>query len=142
MLLTQDKSICEKRQKIVVSKDDRQSRVHRAINPQQKYDLRHYKLDGNLIKYQTCCDFLLLNDSLKKAYFIELKGENIDEAVEQLESTALKLRSELKDYICLYRIVSSRVPTHKVHSTKYRKFQEKCGARLITKSRKMEEELN
>lgn len=48
MLLTQDKSICEKRQKIVVSKDDRQSRVHRAINPQQKYDLRHYKLDGNL----------------------------------------------------------------------------------------------
>ena len=142
MLLTQDKSICEKRQKVVVSKDDKQSRVHRAINPEQKYDLRHYRLDGDLIKYEKCCDFLLLNDSLQKAYFIELKGENIDEAVEQLEAAALKLRSELKDYLCLYRIVSSRVPTHKVHSMKYRKFQEKCGARLITKSKRLEEILN
>lgn len=139
MILTQEKSKCEKNQKIVVSKDAGQSREHRAKNPEQKYDLRHYKLDGEIFVQEKCCDFLLLNDTLEKAYFIELKGENIEEAVEQLEESALKLKSELRGYEFLYRIVSSKVVTHKVRNTKYRKFQEKCGARLITKSKVLEE---
>lgn len=35
------------RQAIVVSRDDRQSREHWAINPERKYDLRHYRLDNS-----------------------------------------------------------------------------------------------
>lgn len=35
MLLTQDKSLCESRQKIIVSRDAGTQRKHRANNPQQ-----------------------------------------------------------------------------------------------------------
>lgn len=139
MLLTNEKSLCKKRQAIVVSRDDRQSREHRATNPERKYDLRHYRLDGGLVKNETGCDFLLINDSVQKAYFIELKGENIDDAVDQLEASAKKFESELRGYMMLYRIVSSRVLTHKIHGSKFRKFQEKCGTRLKMKNQKLEE---
>lgn len=61
MLLTKERSLCEKNQSIVVSKDRGNPREHRAINPNRQFDLRHYKLDGELVKYETCCDYLLLN---------------------------------------------------------------------------------
>ena len=142
MLLTQEKSLCEKKQAIVVSRDVKQSRVHRAINPEREFDLRHYKLDGDIVQNETSCDFLLLNDSLKKAYFIELKGENIDEAVAQLEASEKKFASELGDYKFLYRIVCSKALTHKIRKPHYSKFAEKCGTRLITKERILEETLD
>lgn len=141
MLLTKEKSLCGKNQAIVVSKDARQAREHRAKNPGRAYELRQYKLDGDMVRNETCCDFLLLNDSLKKAYFIELKGENIDDAVDQLEAGAKKFGPELGGYLWLYRIVSSRVLTHKVRSSKFRKFQEKCGSRLKMKTQVLEETL-
>lgn len=142
MLLTQDKSRCDINQAIVVSKDAGQAREHRALNPDRKFCLRHYKLDGDIVKNQTCCDFLLVNDSSKKAYFIELKGENVEEAVDQLQASATRFSSELSGYTFLYRIVCSRVLTHNVQKTKFRKFKEKCGKNLQTKVGKLEEKLD
>lgn len=49
MLLSPDASLCEKNQAIVVSRDKGKVE-HRAINPQGQFDLRHYQLDGALIK--------------------------------------------------------------------------------------------
>ena len=108
MLLTPDKSLCEKRQAIVVSRDKGEQREHRANNPQRQFDLRHYKLDGALIQQATCCDYLLVNDSRKKAYLIELKGGKIDQAIKQLEAGEQKCKAELKGYTFLYRIVCSK----------------------------------
>lgn len=142
MLLTQDKSLCGKNQAVVVSKDDGQPRMHRAVNPKRKYDLRHYKLDGDIVKNEICCDFLLVNDSMKKAYFIELKGKNIDHAVDQLEAGEKKFGSELCDYMFFYRIVSTKVRTHKINSSKFRKFQEKCKKRLLVREQMLEEILD
>lgn len=142
MLLTQEKSLCDKKQAIVVSRDARQSREHRATNPKRAFDLRHYKLDGDLVKNETSCDYLLLNDSSKKAYFIELKGENIDEAVDQLEASEKKFAPELGDYKFFYRIVCSKALTHKIHKPKYLKFKEKCGSSLRTKESILEETLD
>lgn len=130
MLLTPDKSLCEKKQAIIVSKDRGSQVQHRATNPQRAFDVRHYKLDGDLVTQEKCCDFLLTNDTSKNAYFIELKGGNVDEAVSQLEAGAEKFRGELKGYNFLYRIVCSKAKTHNIRSTKFRKFQEKCGERL------------
>ncbi len=142
MLLVTEDSLCEKNQAIVVSKDKRTQREHRASNPQRRFDLRHYKLDGELFKQTRCCDFLLVNDSRNKAYLIELKGENIDEAVNQLESGEQKCKDELKGYIIFYRIVCSKAKTHKIQGVKFRKFKEKCGARLILKENILEEVLD
>ncbi len=142
MILIPEKSICEKNQSIVVSKDKGTQREHRAINPNRRFDLRHYKLDGDVFKQMKCCDFLLINDSTKKAYLIELKGGNIDEAIEQLESSEQKCKKELKEYDFFYRIVCSKVRTHKIQSGKFRKFKEKCGKKLITKENVLSESLD
>lgn len=131
MLLTPEKSLCKKNQSTVVSRDKREQREHRAENPQRKFNLRHYRLDGDLIQQKTCCDFLLINDSRKKAYFIELKGKNIDDAPEQLEAGEEKCRAELKGYTFFYRIVCSKAKTHKLQNNKIRRFKEKCGKRLV-----------
>lgn len=142
MFLTPENSLCEKKQAIVVSKEKGNQREHRATNPQRKFDLRHYKLDGNVFKQTKCCDFLLVNDSRNKAYLIELKGGNIDDAVEQLEAGEQKCRDELKGYIFFYRIVCSKARTHKIQSVKFRKFKEKCGVRLMMKENILSELLD
>ena len=142
MFFTPDKSICDTNQHIVVSKDKGNQREHRATNPQRFFNLRHYKLDGEIFNQIKCCDFLLINDSTYKAYLIELKGGNIDEAVEQLEAGEQKCKSELGRYTFLYRIVCSKAKTHKIQSVKFRKFQEKCGKRLIMKENVLNETLN
>ena len=103
MQLTTEKSLCEEKQKLIVSKDKGTSREHRAKNESGRYNVRHYKLDGDIVKQQKCCDYLLLNDTRKNAYFIELKGRNIDEAAAQLTNGAKLFRSELKDYEFFYR---------------------------------------
>lgn len=131
----------EKNQAIVVSRDKGAQREHRAINPERKFDLRHYRLDGDLIKQTTCCDFLLVNDSNRKAYFIELKGGNIDDAVDQLEAAEKKCKVELVGYVFFYRIVCSKARTHKIRDTKFRKFKEKCGERLKMKENSLVETL-
>ena len=118
MLLSPDASLCEKNQAIVVSRDKGKVE-HRAINPQGQFDLRHYQLDGALIKQTKCCDYLLINDSRRKAYFIELKG-----------------------YVFFYRIVCTKARTHKVQDPKFRKFKEKCGPRLQMKVNCLEEKLD
>lgn len=141
MLLTQDKSLCESRQKIIVSRDAGTQRKHRANNPQQKYNVRHYKLDGNIISQRTCCDFLLINDSFKNAYFIELKGGNIDEAVPQLEAGYQLFRSELTGYKFYFRIVPSKVRTLDLQKNKFRKFKDQWGSRLQYKTDILEETL-
>lgn len=142
MLLSPEKSICERNQKIIVSRD-RGSRVeHRATNQDGVFDVRHYRLDGELIHQEKCCDYLLINDTSKKAYFIELKGGNVDEAVVQLEAAAEKCKGELKGYSFWYRIVCSKAKTHKIKSNKYRKFMEKCGKRLKCQEGTMNEVLN
>lgn len=141
MRLTADQSLCGIRQSIIISKDRGTARKHCAKNPGQKYCVRQYKLDGGLVSQQTCCDFLLTNDTLKKAYFIELKGGNVDGAIPQLEAGAGLFRSELTGYEFYFRIVSSKVRTHDVKNNKFRKFKDKWGNRLICKTDYLEETL-
>jgi len=142
MFFAPENSLCEKHQSIVVSQDNGSARKHIANNPKKIFDLRHYKLDGGVFKQTKCCDFLLLNDTQKKAYLIELKGGNIDDAVEQLEEGERKVKNELKGYTFFYRIVCSKAKTHKINGTTYRKFKEKCGSRLVLKVALLEETLD
>ena len=50
--------------------------------------LTKYRVDGCLINDERPkCDYLLLNCSKKKSYFIELKGSDLIKAVEQINSS-------------------------------------------------------
>lgn len=141
MFLTQEISCCKTNQAVVLSQDSGETRKHYAYNPGGNFNLRHYKLDGELFKQSKCCDYLLVNDSCKKAYFIELKGKALDAAVVQLEAGEEKCKGELTGYSFLYRIICSKAKTHQINSTKVRKFKDKHGKRFMIKEERMEETL-
>ena len=85
-MLDKYKSMCQERQKIIVSRDQGAARVHQARNVDSDL-VRHYQIDGYVICDPSVrkCDFLLLDDTKKKAYLIEVKGTDIKHAVGQLE---------------------------------------------------------
>ena len=80
-------------------------------------------------------------DSLRRAYLIELKGRNIDEAVPQLQAGKRILSPELREYDFYYRIVCSKVNKNDQMKNKFRKFQDACGSHLKYTSVQMEEKL-
>ncbi len=90
------------RQKTIVSRDKRSDCRHIAQNIIRQNKLRsgvrQYKIDGNIIKAGNKCDYLVLNDDLKTAYLIELKGNKIHDAIKQLEDTL----QMMKDTIILF----------------------------------------
>lgn len=126
MMLENAKSLCEERQKIIISKDVKSRCEHRAHNSKQKL-VRHYQIDGGVITDKTVqkCDFLLLNDDDKVAYLIELKGTHILNAVKQIQQTEQHLKEDLKGYKLKYRIVY-KANTHALRDSEYTKF---CRAR-------------
>ena len=117
-------------------------RKHIAHNPEGRYEVRHYRLDGDIVKNEVCCDFLLLNDSCMDAYYIELKGRDLVHAVEQVEAGRQKFKESLKDYSAYFRIVTSKTRTQDLHSEKFRRFQRTVGKeRIIVKTNIIEETL-
>ena len=68
--------------------------------------VRQYKINGNIIIVRNRCDYLVLNDDLKTAYLIELKGSKIPHAIKQLDDTFNIMKDNLPDYTffqnCLY----------------------------------------
>ncbi len=139
MILTKEKSICEERQKEIVSKEH--GREHRGLNRKYGYSVRQYRLDGGLFHQEKCCDYLVLNDSTRNAYFLELKGRNVSDAVEQLEAGRDKVIGELSGYDLYYRIIGSKMRTHELDTPKMRKLKEKYKGKLVYKSIKYEEEI-
>ena len=53
------------------------------------------------------CDYIVLNDDLKTAYLIELKGSHIKSAFVQLENTDKNLREALKEHKVCWRVICS-----------------------------------
>lgn len=120
MPLDGDSSLCEERQPGIVSRDAKGRREHRALNMDACL-VTQYRIDGDVIRDASiCCDFLVMNDDRRDAYLIELKGSDIDHALDQLEATAARFQTELREYRVRYRLVCSRVKTQAMHSTKYK----------------------
>lgn len=141
MILSNATSICQKNQKIIISSENR--RTHIANNPDGRFDVRHYRLDGVLIRNQRCCDFLLVNDTSRKAYYIELKGQDVQKAVEQVLAAEKLCSAELKGYLSHYRIIPSKAKTKELQSMSYRRLLEKVGGtRFKCKSVQMTETLD
>ena len=102
-------SLCEERQRIIVSRYKRTRREHRAVNPDSCH-VSQYKIDGNVVSDSSIrCDYLVMNEDRRNAYLIELKGSDIEHALDQLEVTAERLQKQLQGYCIRYRLVCSRV---------------------------------
>lgn len=123
---------------LVVSKE--KNRDHRGKNLDKNL-VCQYKLDGKVFQNETSCDFLLLNREKKTAYFIELKGRNIEHAIKQLEDSYEKLKEELQDHQVNFRIVASNIGKPALQSMKYKRFSYCHEGRIKMKTTSMEENI-
>ena len=72
------------------------------------HKIRQFKIDGEVIAKNADtirCDYLLLNDEAKRAYYIELKGSDLEKAIQQIESTVQMLQDSLTGYATYRRII-------------------------------------
>lgn len=72
------------------------------------HKIRQFKIDGEVIAKNADtirCDYLLLNDEAKRAYYIELKGSDLEKAIQQIEATVLMLQDSLTGYAAYRRII-------------------------------------
>ena len=70
--------------------------------------VRHFQIDGGVLpkgKDPERCDYLLLNDSNQRAYFIELKGSDLTKAISQIEASVAMIAASLPNYSIYKRII-------------------------------------
>lgn len=133
MLFPGSKSYCDINQKIIVCTEN--NKTYRAINSDEN-DVYQYKMDGDIIpkgSLEQRCDYVVENETKKNVYLIELKGGDIKHAVDQIEATVQKYKTQFSTYTILPRIVY-RNNTHDVHSSKIAAFKRKYPNRIIKTS--------
>lgn len=121
-------SKCENCPKIIVSKENQSA--HRAHNVERK-QVRQFHLDGEIVPKgnQSVCDYILIDDTEKKAYLIELKGRNTEGAIPQLERSEQLVKASLSGYTLFYRLVFSGSGTHGVAKSNLLAWRAKHGMR-------------
>jgi hypothetical protein len=131
--LADSKSRCEPNQRMIVSSE--KGCTHRANNVLLSA-VRHFQIDGDVVRDPQIlkCDYLLLNDDVKTAYFIELKGSDIQHAIEQLECTLRIFKHELFEYRALFRVVYKTGSTHSVRSSAVTEWKKKHRDAVIKQS--------
>ncbi len=95
--------------------------------------IRHYKVDGGIFPSGTKpgrCDFLLLNDTKKTAYYIELKGSDIPKAIEQVDRSVALLQSSHPKYT-VYRRIIYHTGTHEVTGDYVTRWKKRHGVKNV-----------
>ncbi|AEI47495.1 hypothetical protein [Runella slithyformis] len=108
--------------KVFVAKDSGAISEYRLENPNQRWVVK-LKVDGCLIPSdsQKKCDFLFLaceKEGGKTAYFVELKGGNLGDAIEQIQSAIEILYPKLTDFSFRCRIVQTKTPPMRIINQK------------------------
>lgn len=116
--------------------------VHLGINSDKNW-CRHFRVDGGVYprgQAEKRCDFLLLNDDKKDAYFIELKGSDLNQAISQVENTVEDIRRSISEYRILRRIIY-KSGTHDIRSSSVTKWKSKYKGSAVVKQKRMEEKI-
>lgn len=92
---------------------DNNSRLHHSL----------YRVDGALITDGNKCDYLLINCENKRAYFIEIKGSDLNHAIDQIDAALTTLRKSIPNHTVYARIALTRVNGSDLKSIKYKKLQ-------------------
>ncbi len=140
MMLRKEEYSGDIHKKLIVSSEN--GRRHIAENPSGNYEVRHYHLDGEILHNTLCCDYLLINDSRLKAYYIELKGSDLAHAVDQVIAGERQCKDSLQGYESYYRIITSKTRTQELYSMNFRRFERRVGPdRIIVKTKELRETL-
>ena len=139
MIFDESCSHCKKDQKVIVSKENQNEHI---LHNNYGYMVFQYRVDGEIVKdgKDERCDYIVeaqkISDLL--AYFIELKGSDLNKALDQIEAAIYMLDDRLRGYKVLPRVVIHRAATHEIQGTRYRRFK-KCFPDLVVKCKRLEE---
>lgn len=98
------------------------------------------KVDGCQIKDGIKCDYLAVCNNIE--HFIELKGQDINHAIEQIKVTISKLSSNPKNQQKICYIICTRSPLTSASIQNFQvKFKSQFNAKLIIKSSPYEFEI-
>ena len=106
LLLTECIEFTEKR-KICIAYENGKTYT---INNESNVVVRKVKIDKCIAQKvnEKRCDFLFDIDEMKRVFFVELKGGDLNKAVNQIHSTILYLKDEFKNFRIDARIVGSK----------------------------------
>ena len=126
--------IRERRDSLIVLKE-KKSKIT-LLNPNNKL-YHEVKVDGNLYAItetqERKCDYLELGKETADAFFVELKGIDIDSAYEQLLSSVHNINvGNVKKKVAL--AVTPHIPKANVKFQKYKKLCYKHGVELTVKN--------
>lgn len=134
--------------KTITLKDKGASTSKYVCENNKKKKITIYKVDGGIIKSQIVnkCDFALYNNDNDVIYFIELKGSDYDQAIEQISSSISNLitSNNIKINIINARIVLTKVRAPEINTTKEKKLKlllNKYKGTLIKKTNLMTEHI-
>lgn len=103
------------------------------------------KVDNCYIMEGKQCDYLFLDCDDRKAYFIELKGCMLIDAVKQITNSIKSLISEIPNFTIFGRIVPTKVSVPNLennpHILRLIKTLKKSGGNLINKVCQLEEQI-
>jgi len=117
--------------------------THIGENP-NRHSVRHFKIDGEVFPKGTAfqrCDYLLLNDTAKTSYYIELKGSDIPKAAQQIDSTVDSLSGSLPGYRIFRRIVY-KSGTHKIDESSIVKWKLRYKGSVCIKHGQIKEKIS
>ncbi|ACK72489.1 hypothetical protein PCC7424_4118 [Gloeothece citriformis PCC 7424] len=138
---------CDNRKEIV-ARDKGEKREYRIINKDSKKFCK-VRVDGCLLTEGEKCDYLILNCTDLLAILVELKGSDTLKALGQIDTSITKCQNYLLDFTIYARIVTSKVNTPDLRSTKaislkkrlkkLNKSEDKSEEYLMIRSQKFEE---
>lgn len=142
LLLTDAKPYRAGKNPNYVSKDKHCTHIGNNVNASY---VEQYKVDGEVFPAGSGpekCDFLLLNENARTAYYIELKGSSIPKAIQQLNNTVSMLRERHPQCNKIFYRIIYRSGSHETNSSKTLRWKKKVGVdRVVIKSQKWEENI-
>lgn len=126
MIFEEKYSACRKDQKLIVSRES--GNVH-ILRNHDSFSVFQFHVDGKIIK-DSCeerCDYIVEAQKPPRllAYVIELKGSDLNKALDQIESTIHMLGERLKGYQILPRVVIHKTMTHDIQGSRCRRFRKR-----------------
>ncbi len=139
-MLFPNKSLCNKKQRKVVSREEGNQHI---IENRSQYCIYHYHIDGGIIPCEYTsgerCDYMVEVTAKPRpiAFIIELKGSNLLKAMQQIDATVKRFGEKLSKYVIFPRLVCHRILSHDVLDARFMKFIEKYpytryGARILS----------
>lgn len=108
--------------KIISLKDKRASSSKYVCQNENKKRVMVYKVDDGIIKSKDIgkCDYALYNYDDDIVFFIELKGSDYEQAIEQIDSTIRNLitSKSIEINVINARVVLAKVRTPEINTTK------------------------